>query len=346
MSNGKSEFDLIAWIRRQADCLPPSLLKSIGDDAAVFDPGPSRAVVVTTDMLLEDVHFRRRWTSSCFLGRKSLAVNVSDLAAMGARPYACLLALALPPELTGDYFCGFVRGFLEEARQWNMCLAGGDLSRNSLVLVTVTAWGYVETGPPLYRSAAQEGDWIVVVGELGFSRRGLGILSQEDPDLGRIESEEALYTWAGDAFRYRCLKAHLLPTPLADVGLWLQQNGLANAMIDVSDGLVSDLSQVARESGLAAQLETERIPLPRGAEDQDRALDSALHGGEDYALLFTASHPQLARLQRSYPSTFPSCNVIGRMIEGEPAVYLIRRGESQKCEPKGFDHFRPPTNSD
>ena len=333
---------MIAWIREKAQSSSPSsLIKGIGEDCAVMDARSLGQTVVTTDMLLEDVHFRRHWTSPYFLGRKSLAVNLSDLAAMGARPATCLLALALPATLTEDYFRSFIHGFLEEARRWNLCLGGGDLSRNPFVQVTVTALGYVQKGQPLYRSSAKEGDAVLLVGDLGLSRLGLEILSRENPErLCEIDSEGALADWAGNPFRHRCLEAYLLPVPQVEVGIWLQSNGVANAMIDVSDGLTSDLAHLARESQLAAELEVDQIPLPAEMGDKKKALTTVLDGGEDYGLLFTASEEQLQQLRSSYPAVFPSYNLIGRMRTGDPGLFLISEGQRKKYKPGGFDHFR------
>ena len=339
--NKPSEFDLIAWIRGQAHELSPSLLKSIGDDCAVLGPRLPGSVALSTDMLSENVHFRRRWINPYFLGRKSLAVALSDLAATGARPHGCLLALALPAELRDDYFRCFIRGFLKEAGRWNTCLCGGDLSQSEVIHITVTVWGYVETGQPLYRSSAREDDALIVVGRLGFSRLGLQMLSQEDPEcLWEVNTEKALAGWAGDPFRHLCLRAHFLPQPQIEAGIWLRERGLANAMIDVSDGLMADLHHLARESHLTAEVEMNRVPVPQLQGDQETALNAALEGGEDYALLFTASEAQVEKLRSSYPSTFPSYAVIGRMRKGEPAVYLIRGSKREKYEPRGFDHFQ------
>ena len=141
---------------------------------------------------------------------------------------------------------------------------------------------------------------MALVGDVGLSRLGLKILEDENPEeLGEIASEEDLSSWAEDSFRLRCLRAHLLPQPQIEVGLWLRQNQLANAMIDVSDGLAADLLQVARESDLTAELDASRIHLP-----EDMTLDTVLNGGEDYALLFTSSKEQVERLARSYPKGF------------------------------------------
>ena len=332
----RSELDLIRWIRGQEAPSPPSLTRGIGDDCATFDPAFAKSLALTSDLLVEDVHFRRRWIHPYFLGRKSLLVNLSDLAAMGANPYSSLLSLALPAELTDEYFQSFMEGFLEEARRWNAPLVGGDLSRSSRVHVAVTVLGYLTKGSFVYRSAAQEGDLVALVGDVGLSRLGLQILEDEKPEkLGEIASEEDLSSWAADPFRLRCLRAHLLPQPHIEVGRWLRQKQLANAMIDVSDGLAVDLLQVTRESELKAELDSARIPLIG-----DMTLEAALEGGEDYALLFTSSKLQVERLARSYPSGFPPYRLIGKLKQGPSSLHLIQGEERTLYQPDGFDHFR------
>lgn len=335
-----AEFDLIAWIRKYAQQFPSSLIRHIGDDGAVFDPRFAHSLVVTTDMLIENVHFKRHWISPGFLGRKTLAVNLSDLAAMGARPYACLLALALPSETTGEYFYSFMTGFLEEAERRECPLIGGDLSAGPVVGATVTAWGSVASGSAIYRAGARLGDEILLVGEVGLSRLGVQMLNLENPTgLAEIDCEDKLAQWAGDLFRFRCLKAHFLPDPQVEVGSWLQQNQLATAMIDVSDGLAADLGHIARESAVAAEIDCDALPLPEEL-NAESALDVVLNGGEDYALLFTCSQAQLAQIHASYPSTFPAFRPIGRIVSDEPGVYLTRKGERERYEPRGYDHFR------
>ena len=339
---GPLELDLIEWIRRSAQQVPSSVIKHIGDDCTVFDPSFASSIALTTDALLEDVHFRRRWTGAYFLGQKSLIVNLSDLAAMGCQPYGCLLSLALPPSLTGDYFRTFMSGFLAASERWGLPLLGGNLARSEKVFVNVTVWGFSNSErQTVLRSGAQNGDSVIVVGQLGLSRLGLEILREEDPpNLWQIADEESLAVWAGDNFRFRCLKAHLLPPALIEVGSWLGEQGLANAMIDVSDGLTSDLFRIAFESQLEAEIEVDNLILPERGVGKVQALQAAISGGEDYALLFTASQPQLERLRSTYPTKFPVYQVIGGLCQGQPAVYLKQDGGRDEYKPEGFNHFK------
>lgn len=337
----QTEFELIDWLRRQSQNFPPSILRHIGDDCAVFDPGFTRKLAVTSDMLLEDVHFRRRWINPFLLGRKSLLVNLSDLSAMGAHPYACLLNLAVPKALAGDYFRSFMEGFLQEGRKQDCPLVGGDLSRYESICVSVTAFGSLKEGDPAWRSAAQPGDLVLLVGDTGFSRLGFLILQDENPaDFWELATEQQLGARVRDSFRRRCLEAHLLPRPPLQVGAWLCENSLVHAMIDVSDGLVSDLMHILHQSGSASELELGNLPLPEQGVGDMNPLEAALNGGEDYALLFTASEEQVNRLAKTYPGDFPAYRIIGRIIEGEPAVFLLHDGIRERYEPRGFDHFR------
>ena len=339
-TNDPCELDLIDWIRDHSQDFPSSLIKSIGDDCAVFDPRGMSQLAVTTDLLLENVHFCRRWTSPHFLGQKSLRVNLSDLAAVGASPYACLLSLGLPADLTQEYFHSFMKGFLEDAACWKAPLIGGDLSRSDTVTVNVSVWGSFETGGAIWRSQARDQDVLVLIGDVGLSRLGLEILESEDSTpLAAMTHEDELVDWAGDPFRAQCLKAHLLPRPLLETGTWLSENGAVNAMIDVSDGLCSDLLRIARESELTAEIRVDQLPVSAKGWGKITAPEAALDGGEDYALLAAASEEQLARISSSYPSNLPPYRVIGRLSSGEPAVYLNHSGTREKYEPKGFDHF-------
>lgn len=343
-----TEFSLIHWIReRSGHAAPQSLLKNIGDDAAVFDPAFAVSLVVTTDLLLEGIHFRREWTSPSFLGRKAAAVNVSDLAAMGAQPYACLLALALPEDCTGSFFEDLMNGFLDGCRHWGMPLIGGDLSRSSQVVLNVTAIGYVEKGTALYRSSGLPGDEVCLIGSVGHSRMGLEYLRRNEPArLPELRTEEELQDWAGNPALFEILTAHVLPVPKIQEGVWLRQQGLANAMIDISDGLAADLLHIARESGCSVELEASRIPLPPAhdlglfSDASPDLLDFALNGGEDYALAFTLPSTQLSTLTDRYPSGFSPFRPIGQLKTGEPGLLLITDGKAEPYFPRGFDHFR------
>ena len=327
-----TESELIRWIRNQKQDESPFVLKGVGDDCAVLDPTRQSRLVVSTDVLVEGVHFRRRWMHPYFLGRKALLVNLSDLAAMGAIPAACLLTLTLPPDLTGGFFRSFMDGFLEEVRRWKAPLVGGDLSGGSSVHVGVTIWGHLETGEPVYRSTAAEGDAVVLVGDVGLSAAGLNLLKREDPtEVAAIRTEKDLAAWAGDSFRWRCLKAHFLPTPQIQAGDWLRRNGFASAMIDVSDGLRIDLQRLSGDSRLRFEPGS-RIRLDPGLAAHISE-EAALTGGEDYALLAAIPGDRLERLRTGYPAHLPEWRRIGSLRQPD-ADEVLRADQAD-----GFDHF-------
>lgn len=335
----QGEFDWIERIEQEAGPPPRDAALGIGDDCALLRCGP-QLLAVTKDVMTEDVHFRRRWMSPYFLGRKSLAVNLSDLAAMGARPHSCLLGLSLPADRRSDAE-SFLSGFLEETRRWGCPLIGGDLSGCRTVHVSVTALGFVPSPPAALRSAARAGDLVLLVGDLGLARTGLEMVENIDcKGLENLRSPQELAGWTGGGFPLSCLTALLCPEPQVKAGEWLREHGLVNAMIDVSDGLGADLLHVARRSGLAAVLEVDRLtPLQRRGE-RTLSLEAILNGGEDYALLFTASPLQWNRLRNEYPPGLPAPRRIGTMKKGAPGLFLKGDSGLRECEPRGFDHFR------
>lgn len=277
-----------------------------------------------------------------FLGQKSCRVNVSDLAAMGARPYACLLGLALPKELTGEYFEQLVTGFLTDCRRFKMPLVGGDLSRSDRVVVSVTALGFVDSGMPIRRSGAQPDDHVLLIGKVGHSRLGLEYLERESrTGLAEIDSEERLREWASTPSLFEWLKAHFLPEIHLEPAIWIREQGLANALIDVSDGLGHDLLHILAESGLSGEISVERLPFPLGVGDIGTAREYALNGGEDYALLLTVSDDQLEELTRYYPEKYPPFIIIGRLYSG-PAVLNLATEDGQLAvyTSEGFSHFK------
>ena len=296
---------------------------------------------MSADLLIEDVHFRRDWINPYFLGRKALLVNLSDLAAMGARPYACLLSLGLPASLVGEYFERFITGFLEECDRFEIPLVGGDLSRSEKVVASVSVVGYLPSKEPLYRSGAEKGDSIVLIGDVGVSELGLRLLQQRPSEgLSEITDLLALEAWAADPDSYRWVRAHILPQIHLEAAVWLQEHQLANSMIDVSDGLGCDLLHILEESGCSAEIRVEDIPLPPGVERiSTTSRELMLDGGEDYALVFTCSQEQLERLKQSYPPSFSPYRVIGRTLSGEAELRLVSDSGSEVYHRKGFDHF-------
>jgi thiamine-monophosphate kinase len=322
------EFGLIEAIRRRAGRVHPQWRVAIGDDAAVLTPRRGEELVLTTDALVEDVHFRWRTTDPRSLGHKSLAVNLSDVGAMGARPLGFLLTLGLPASVNGGRLDGFFDGLLRLARASHCPLVGGDITRSTEFVVSITAIGAVTRGRALLRSGARPGDRLFVTGELGGAAAGLRLAER-----GRVTraAERAL------------VRRQIAPQPPYAVGARLVRLGLAHAAIDVSDGLAQDLGHVVDESGVGATVELERLPLARGlaaaaARLRVDPLDLALAGGEDYELLFAAprSAPSAAVLSRRLRCRVTEIGAITR----QHRLVFTRAGRPVEPIARGFEHFK------
>ncbi len=326
-SGDASERELIAAIRRRANQLGAKtgsrgtiLNLGIGDDCAVLRPRPGEEVVVTTDLSLENVHFRRDWHPPQSVGHRCLARGLSDLAAMGARPEAAFLSLALPGRLTGSWLEAFLEGFLALAERQGVPLAGGDTAKSPTVVADIVLLGSVPRGKALLRSGAKAGDVIYVTGALGGSAAELIALSRRPAKFRKAET-------AGHP--------HLYPEPRLAAGRKLLR--LASAAIDVSDGLSTDLAHLCDESGLAAEVDAEALPV-----DARATLEQALHGGEDYEILFTA--PPKTRVPEQLAGV--AVHAIGRMKKRGRGPQVELRQSGKQAGKKvalaagGWEHFR------
>lgn len=265
-----SERDLIARLRSRLPAAPDWLSVPIGDDAAVMKPGRGLSDVVTTDVLVEDVHFRRAWSSPADIGAKAVAVNLSDLASMGATPRALLLSLVLPSALPLADFDELVGAVIDAATAARATLIGGNLSRSpGPLVVDVTAMGVVRLRRVLTRGGARPGDRLFVTGTLGAAAAGLRAL--QSGTLSAIE-DDALAA---------CLLAHRRPQARVRTGTIVAANKAASACMDVSDGLADAITQLCESSGCGATVTPAAVPVHTGA-----TLADALSGGEDYELLF------------------------------------------------------------
>ena len=312
------EFDRIAQLFAPLAAGFPGAL-GLTDDAALIDPGPGRELVVTTDALVADVHFRNEDPPE-LIARKAVRVNLSDLAAMGAEPVCYTLATILPPTIDETWLAAFVRGLAADQAEFGIALAGGDsVGTAGPTTLSVTAIGRVEKGRALRRSGAKPGDRVYVSGTVGDGALGLAALA------GRV-TDDAAGTLAG---RY------LLPRPRLALGRALQ--GRASAALDVSDGLVADLGHIAATSGVRIIIEADRVPLSQAARAA-LATDSALlatilGGGDDYELAFTASEA-LPDTLAGVPITY-----IGRVEGGSGVAVLDRQGRPVTLVAGGYRHF-------
>jgi len=317
------ERELIAAIRKEFSGSGPKAVLGIGDDAAVIRPGRI-PLIVTKDLLVEDVDFIRSLHPARSIGRKSLNVNLSDIAAMGGNPKYALLGLAFPPDLSLTWVSEFLAGFGSAARQAGVALIGGDVSKALTIIISVTVLG--EGKHVIKRSGARPGHRIYVSGCLGDAKLGF-LLTLKGLRLGRSKSADPI------------LRAFLDPVPRIALGRELARRDIPSSMIDVSDGLSVDLMHICDESGAGAEIELQRLPLSPGMRTfgGKKALDYALHGGEDFELLFTAA-PGKQNLLESLKKRF-KISMIGRMTR-EKGIYTVdRRGRKSRLEIKGYEHF-------
>jgi thiamine-monophosphate kinase len=330
------EFGLIDALRRE---LPPAVVAGedvavgIGDDCAVWTPAPGESAVVTTDSLVEAIHFRTDWTDPERLGHKALAVNLSDLAAMGARPRVAVVTLGLRGDEPVAALLAMYRGLGALAERSGVVVAGGDIVRSPGGLTLhVTAIGETRHGRYLARSGARPGDLIAVSGTIGASAAGLALLLASADDARRRTATAELLR-----------EAHLRPEPRIALGAALLACG-ATAAMDLSDGLLGDLPKLLAASGVSARIDAAALPVPAAVRAlfPDRWLELALRGGEDYELLFTAPPEAFARIERAAGDLGETVAAIGE-IEPVDAAALLRLRDADGVEhaiaPGAFDHF-------
>ena len=317
----RTEFDFINYIKKTHG------LKRVGDDCVVLPKDTETDLLITADLLMEDIDFRLSWTIPEMLGKKALAVSVSDIAAMGGVPKFSTVSLGVPKDLWEQGFVeAFYEGWLESAKDYGVELVGGDISRSpDKVAIDSVVIGEVGRGKAILRSTARAGQKIAVTGSLGGAAGGLQLLEKGSRlDHGLATDVRNL------------INRQLVPTPRSELGLRLQRDTIASAMIDVSDGLLSDLSHVCDSSGVGARIYGDKVPVDRSlilaGFDESTAFDLALNGGEDLELLFTCDEKTISALD----STF---TVIGEVTSSVGVIELNVNGKWQKIEPKGYRHF-------
>lgn len=342
---GGGEFDFIERVRRRElerhadgkdstlNTRHSSLVKGIGDDAAVLRPRAGFDLVITTDLLVEGVDFRLGgcWASPRDLGHKALAVSLSDAAAMGARPRFCLLSVGVTrARWRGRFLDELYEGVRALAEGFGVRIIGGDTSRTTEgVVIDSVVLGEVRRGRALTRGGARAGDQIFVTGALGGAAGGLKVL-----ESGRARTSR------GRAVR-GLVERQRRPEPRVEWGALLAEKGLATSLIDLSDGLSSDLAHVCRESGVGARVESASLPvdplLAQNGLDADESLKLALDGGEDFELLFTADPRRAARLPREVGGV--PVTRVGEVTGERGKVRLVRAGSARLLRPGGFEHF-------
>lgn len=327
-----SEFDLIARMVEGAPHAAVDLPCGVGDDCAVIAGPEGREWLVTTDALVEGVHFRREWMALADVGRKALAVNISDIAAMGGTPRFYLVAVGLPSGEADDTARALYEGLHDAARRQGMVLIGGDtVASPAGVMIAITAIGDIPCGRAIFRSGACPGDAVYVSGVLGGAALGLACLERDCCDER-----------AGPFIRRHCL-----PFPRVAMGRYAAECGMVTAMIDISDGLLADLGHIAEASGVGFEIDAPCVPRECGCEALALELGQdpwhlALSGGEDYELCFTVGARHAAEFERRQRAVCPDMSVarIGTMV-ADRCARSVRgsNGRTLSVDATGYDHF-------
>jgi thiamine-monophosphate kinase len=315
------EFDLIAKYFTRAT---PNAVLGVGDDCALIAPTPGMDLAISTDMLIAGRHFLPS-DGPGTIGHKAMAVNLSDLAAMGAKPRYALLSIALP-EADENFLRGFAGGFFGLAQKYGVDVIGGDTTRGGLLTLNVTVIGEVPPGLALRRDAARAGDDIWVSGTLGDAAAALA------HHQGRLRLETAQAV--------QCFPRLFVPTPRIELGLALR--GLAHAAIDVSDGLAADLGHILERSNAGAEVWFEQLPISEALAplgDDPAAQDCILAGGDDYELVFTAPADKREAILAITGQLNLRLTRVGR-IHSEPGLHILNRGQPMPLARAGFDHFQ------
>ncbi|MBI4963975.1 MAG: thiamine-phosphate kinase [Desulfomonile tiedjei] len=326
------EFGFIDRIAPLGNIRTKGVVKGIGDDCAVISVDGPNYLLVTTDLLVERVHFLKQWASPEIIGARALTANLSDIAACGGTPLDAFISIAIPDNLEVEWLDGLYRGMAEMARAYDVNLLGGDTtgSKSDLV-INIALTGTVAPDQVLFRHTANAGDIIVLTGPAGLSAAGCDVLLHS-PDL------------PGELSRV-LTRAHLEPRPHILQGRLLATSGACTAAIDVSDGISSDLGHICRDSGLAAVVYEKRLPI---SDDLIRAgvslgkdpLAWVLNGGEDYVLLAAVKPDKLADLQDNFRANALDLFPIGEFVRGDSMSLERSDGRREALTWGGWDHFR------
>lgn len=320
--NTFTEDSLIKRISDNLRINNKNIIKGIGDDTAVVKVNKNKYFLYTCDSLVSGVHFSEKYFSPYQIGRKAATVNMSDIAAMGGVPKHLLVSLFLPEGTTEKFIDELYKGLTDECRVYNVDIIGGNISKSKEFIIDIFLTGEVSSKNLLLRSGARVGDVVVVTGTLGDSATGLKLLQKPG---GKISNYDTQF-----------ISKHLTSIPRAKEGMILSQSGMVTSMIDVSDGLSSDVGHICDESNVGVKLFLEKLPVSDGVEKI-----TALNGGEDYELCFTASFKNVLHLsQLLKKKTGTKITVVGEIIDSKKGRWLLdKNGKKIKLVSKGWDHF-------
>ena len=327
------EFKVISSIRSDLKDFQKEVIVGIGDDTAVIKVSGEKLLLFTSDSLVEDVHFKWDYTSPFQVGWKALVVNISDVAAVGGNPTHCLVSLALPSDTERNLVREVYRGLKKAASKYRVGIVGGDTVRAPSFIITVSLLGEVKRENIVLRSGAKPGDLIYVTGQLGSSGAGLACLKAPN---WKVKPE----------IRQFLIKKHLMLSPRLVEGQKIASSQIATSMIDLSDGLASDLHRLAEESKVGAVLWEDEFPTALATEQLAKVMGKSLlewilYGGEDYELLFAVPPNKKEKLRQTlgFPHT-----LIGEIVDRDQGIYLKNRGGNRtKIEDRGYNHFSAST---
>jgi len=327
------EFGFIKKISQGCLFRPDNIIQAIGDDAAAFYTDSGLVSLITTDLLVERIHFLRDATDGFNLGYKSLAVNLSDIAAMGGTAREAFVSIAIPEDCPIDFLEDVYRGIKDLALEFNVNILGGDTTLSIVdLIINISVTGSVPKEELLLRNAAQPGDIIFSTGFLGDSRAGLHLILNNIP----VDSKELK----------ELFNSHILPRPFLNEGRFLAAQTGVHAAIDVSDGLSSDIGHIAKESNAGVRLFTEKIPVSENLiyfcnQFDFNPAEFALAGGEDYTLLCTVSSDHADDVAQKYLKTFNNpLYTIGKITDPGKMEIIDSSGRAKGFKPEGWDHFK------
>ena len=330
------EYGLIRRIQSKFPAENQSIVCGIGDDAAVINPSAGKLLLLSTDTLREDIHFRKRYCTFYDIGWKAVAVSISDIAAMGGIPKYLLFSIAVPSRTSVKDLDSLLNGVADITTRYNVSLVGGNVSRaKGGVSIDTTVIGELAKGKGVFRSGASVGDLIYVTGRIGNSAMAFSLLKSSFDIHSRLYKQNASF-----------ISCHLRPVPRVREGVILGTHRLASAMIDISDGLLKDLGHICEQSKVGANIHNKSVPLP-GIPDRLKGrltkdpVSYALYGGEDYELLFTVKRKDKERLEKICKQEAIDATCIGEIVPENKGISIVAEDGIEKVlNIEGYDHFR------
>jgi thiamine-monophosphate kinase len=334
MNNHKlTEFSLIDQITKKINHFSSQVYKGIGDDTAIIKESGGK-LLFTTDAQVEGVHFSTKYLSYYQIGKRAVAINISDVAAMGGFPKYILVSLFIQRNISSEDINQLYDGMLDECKDFGVEIIGGNISKSNQFIIDIFLTGEMNTHSPLLRSAARLGDKVLVTGTIGDSACGLKILADNKLKIPK-------------ACKDRLLNKHILPIPRVKEGIFIAKSGLATSMIDISDGLSSDLGHICEQSHKGVRIYSGNIPISKEVKLYSEIsgtsyMEYALNGGEDYELCFTASERNAEKLiNRLKNSTGTKATIIGEIVEEKYGRKIVDfKGKSLVLVSKGWDHLK------